>query len=121
MALIAHQKLRIARLEVTIRRRPPAVYAEWLRRSGASWASRLTCPGRQTDSGAVTLESEIADFLCRRRGRLFCDECLRRLLHKSNLPRVADAADSVGTTTGFQRLDGMCANCGGSRTGTKAG
>lgn len=69
----------------------------------------------------MTLESEMIDLLSRRRDKLFCDECLRRLLHGSHLRCIADTADAVGMAAGFRRLKGICANCGGAAVGTKAG
>ena len=47
------------------------------------------------------------DLLSRRRDKLFCDECLRRLLHGSHLRCIADTADAVGMAAGFRRLKGI--------------
>ena len=69
----------------------------------------------------MTLESDIIEFLERRRGRLFCDECLTRELRYAQRSRVDAATKVIGATLGFRRATETYAGCGGISDGTKAG
>jgi len=66
---------------------------------------------------AVSVEARIIAFLSRRRGQLFCDDCLRRELQLTQHAAVEGATESVGAAVGFRRATETGAGCGGSRLG----
>jgi hypothetical protein len=70
---------------------------------------------------AVTPDNQIMDLLSRRRGRLFCEECIARELRLPNPGNVRAAIDAIGAAAGFRRTTGICSRYGGQRDGIKAG
>jgi hypothetical protein len=66
------------------------------------------------------LQTTIMDFLTRRRGKLFCDDCLARELQGYDRARVSTTTRAIGAATGFHRAKETCAGCGGVHDGTKA-
>jgi hypothetical protein len=85
------------------------------------FAGRYAAPRKPAGRRTVTVESDIIEFLGRRRGRLFCDDCLTRELRYAQRTRIDAATKVIGATVGFRRATEMCAGCGGVRDGTKAG
>ena len=72
-------------------------------------------------SGVIAmLENAIMDYLTRRRGKLFCDDCLTHELRGYQRARIRTATQAIGATMGFQRAKETCAGCGGVQDGTKA-
>jgi len=83
--------------------------------------ARYAATHKPVGQRVVTLESDIMEFLGRRRGRLFCDECLARELRYAQPARIDAVAKVICATVGFRRAAETCAGCGGVRDGTKAG
>ena len=69
----------------------------------------------------MTLESDIIEFLNRRRGRLFRDECVTLELRYAQRARIDAATKMIGMTVGFRRATETSAGCGGTRDGIQAG
>ena len=70
---------------------------------------------------AVTPENQIMELLARRRGRLFCADCIPLELHWPNPKDLAGAMHAIGMAKGFRLATGACSRCGGEREGIKAG
>jgi hypothetical protein len=49
------------------------------------------------------LEQSIMNYLTRRRGRLYCDDCLAREIQSYDRARVSTATRAIGVVTGFHR------------------
>jgi hypothetical protein len=69
----------------------------------------------------VSIESQIMELLTRRRGRLFCDDCIPIALRWPNPKDISGAMHAIGMAKGFRRATGICSRCGGERDGIKAG
>jgi hypothetical protein len=69
----------------------------------------------------VTPENQIMELLTRRRGRLFCVDCIPLELHWPNPKDLAGAMHAIGMAKGFRLATGACSRCGGEREGIKAG
>jgi hypothetical protein len=69
----------------------------------------------------VAVENQIMDYLGRRRGKLYCDDCLTRELRGYQRATVAEATQAIGASVGFRWATETCAGCGEVRHGTKAG
>jgi hypothetical protein len=77
---------------------------------------------RSADKDRVlTIEGQIIELLSRRRGRLFCADCIPLELHWPNPKDVSGAMHAIGMTRGFRVATGTCSRCGGEREGIKAG
>jgi|HubBroStandDraft_2_1064218.scaffolds.fasta_scaffold2357166_1 hypothetical protein len=68
---------------------------------------------------AVTLEGQIIEFLHSNRGKLFCDDCLRRELQVTRNAALETATKAIGGSIGFRRITESCEACGATRIGTK--
>jgi hypothetical protein len=64
-----------------------------------SFPGRYAAPCKPAGRRAVTLESDIIVFLSRRRGRLFCDECLTRELRYAQRARIDAVTKAIGGAT----------------------
>jgi hypothetical protein len=84
--------------------------------SGGEPPRPVSCTGRW-DGAAVSVEARIIAFLSRRRGQLFCDDCLRRELQLTQHAAVERATEAVGAAVGFRRATETCARCARSRSG----
>jgi hypothetical protein len=70
---------------------------------------------------AVTPENQIMELLTRRRGRLFCEDCIARELQWPNPKDTLTAMHAIGMAKGFRRATEACSRCGATRDGIKAG
>ena len=66
-------------------------------------------------------ENQIMEFLTRRRGRLFCAECIPLELHWPNPKDIGGMMHAIGMAKGFRRAAETCSRCGATRDGIKAG
>jgi hypothetical protein len=80
-------------------------------------------PGRRSadKDNAVTIESEIMELLARRRGRLYCADCMPQELRWPNPKDISSAMHAIGMAKGFRVATGTCCRCGGECEGIKAG
>ena len=69
----------------------------------------------------MTSENQIMDLLTRRRGHLFCEQCIALELQLYNPRKIKDAVAAIGSAKGFRRAPGTCSRCGGEGEGIKAG
>lgn len=69
----------------------------------------------------MTAENQIIELLTRRRGRLFCTDCIPLALHWPNPKDILGAMDAIGMAKGFHLATGACSRCGGEHEGIKAG
>ena len=76
----------------------------------------VSCTGRW-DGAAVSVEARIIAFLSRRRGQLFCDDCLRRELQLTQHAAVERATKSVGAAVGVAGQRKHVRGAAGSRLG----
>ena len=88
--------------------------------SGGEPPRPVSCT-RGWDGAAVSVEARIIAFLSRRRGQLFCDDCLRRGLQLTQHAAVERATESVGAAVGFRRATETCARCGRVQAGSRLG
>ena len=70
---------------------------------------------------AVTPENQIMELLTRRRGRLFCADCIARELQWPNPKDTLAAMHAIGMAKGFRRATEACSRCGATCDGIKAG
>jgi hypothetical protein len=79
-------------------------------------------PRGSADKGrAVTPENQIMELLTRRRGRLFCADCIPLELRWPNPKDISGAMHAIGMAKGFRLATGTCSRCGGECEGIKAG
>jgi hypothetical protein len=88
--------------------------------SGGDPPRPVSCTGRW-DGAGVSVEARIIAFMSRRRGQLFCDDCLRRELQLTQHAAVEQATESVGAAVGFRRATETCARCGRVQAGSRLG
>jgi hypothetical protein len=69
----------------------------------------------------MTPENQIMDLLTRRRGRLFCADCIPQELRWPNPKDIAGMMHAIGMAQGFRLAAGTCSRCGGECEGVKAG
>jgi len=69
----------------------------------------------------VTPQDQIIEFLTRRRGRLFCADCIPLELRWPNPKDINGAMHAIGTAKGFRWATEACSRCGAIRDGIKAG
>jgi hypothetical protein len=69
----------------------------------------------------MTTQNQIMEFLMRRRGRLFCEDCIPLELHWPNPKDIRGAMHAIGMAEGFRRATEICSRCGAVRNGIKAG
>jgi hypothetical protein len=75
----------------------------------------LRCTAATSDVPAMTIESQIIEFLCRRRGGLFCHPCIRRNLTLPDIPEIETAVRAIGRAATFRHGDDECSDCRGTR------
>ena len=69
----------------------------------------------------MTPENQIMGLPTRRRGRLFCEDCIPLALRWPNPKDIMGAMHAIGMAKGFRRATEACSRCGEVRDGIKAG
>ena len=68
----------------------------------------------------MSTADRICEFLMRRGGQGFCDDCLRKALRLKNLPSVQRATEALGDGSAYCRETRFCGRCGDERLTLRA-
>jgi RNase P subunit RPR2 len=63
----------------------------------------------------MTIPEKVAEYLQRNTPRTFCDDCLQVLLGLPRRQEAQQATKPLGVSGAFDRNQGRCHNCGGSK------
>ena len=59
----------------------------------------------------MSIDNRICEFLMRRGGQGFCDDCLRKALGLRNLRSVQRATEALGDGSAYRRETRFCGAC----------
>ena len=68
----------------------------------------------------MSVPDRISEFLMRRGGQGFCDDCLRRSLRIRTVTPVRRAVEALRDNATYRRETLFCASCGNERLGMRA-
>src|ERR1700722_7332568 len=68
----------------------------------------------------MSTADRICEFLMRRGGQGFCDDCLRKALRLRNLRPVQQATEALGKSSAYSRETRFCGTCGNERLTLRA-
>jgi hypothetical protein len=68
----------------------------------------------------MSTADRICEFLMRRGGQGFCDDCLRKALRLRNLRPVQQATEALGKSSVYRRETRFCGACGNERLTLRA-